>query len=373
MENLKIPENCSQLESTLPTPPSANIDRKIHSTCMEVQTNVKTFPAFSSNVLEIDAKRVTEEIEDAVREIVFHRLRRKGAIIGLSGGLDSSVTAAICARALGKDRVLGLLMPEGESSQDSLRLARLLTQTLEMTSVVEDIGPVLEAAGCYQRRDDAIRKAIPEYRAGWKSKIVLPNLLDGSDYALFSVVAQSPSGEIKRARLTTEAYLGIVAATNFKQRTRKMLEYYHADRLWYAVSGTPNRLEYSLGFFVKNGDGSADFKPIAHLYKSQVYQLGKYLGVPDEILRRPPTTDTYSLEQSQEEFYFSLPLEKMDLCLYARNHGVSAGEVALAMGLTTEQVKRVFAAIDSKLKAAVYLQSPAQLIEPVGEAHGVGH
>jgi NAD+ synthase len=328
---------------------------------------MKTSSAFSSKVLAIDAEALTQGIGEKIRSIVLHRLRRRGAVVGLSGGIDSSVTAALCARALGKDRVVGLFMPEDESSEDSLRLGRELTETLGITGVVEDIGPTLEALGCYRRRDEAIRKVIPEYGNGWKSKIVLPNLVNSSAYALYSVVAQSPNGETRRVRLTPESYLGVVAATNFKQRTRTMLEYYHADRLWYAVAGTPNRLEYAQGFFVKNGDGSADFKPIAHLYKSQVFQLGRYLGIPEEILRRPPTTDTYSLEQSQEEFYFSLPLEMMDLCLYARNHGVATLEVADATGLSIEQVQRVYAMIDSKLSSTRYLHLPPQLIENVDE------
>lgn len=323
--------------------------------------------AFSARVLEIDAEAVAQEIGEAIRKIVFHRLRRRGAVIGLSGGIDSSVTAALCARALGKDRVVGLLMPESESSEDSLRLARQLTSALGIRGIVENIGPTLKSLGCYQRRDEAIRRVIPEYGSGWKSKIVLPNLVDSSTYSLYSVVVQSPTGEIRRARLTADSYLSVVAATNFKQRTRKMLEYYHADQLWYAVAGTPNRLEYAQGFFVKNGDGAADFKPIAHLYKSQVIQLGKHLGVPEEILRRPPTTDTYSLEQSQEEFYFSLPLETMDLCLYGRNHRIPASKVAVATGLSIEQVERVYALINSKLNSTQYLHLSPQLIEDVDE------
>jgi NAD+ synthase len=323
--------------------------------------------SFTSNLLDIDCSKVTAELEAAIREIVFHRLRRKGAVVGLSGGIDSSVTAAICARALGKDRVLGVMMPESESSDDSLELARLLVGILGIKTTVENIGPALDALGCYKRRDEAIRKVIPEYGQGWKSKIVLPNLLESSQYALFSVVAQSPSGETKRVRLTAEAYLSVVAATNFKQRIRKTLEYHHADRLWYAVAGTPNRLEYAQGFFVKNGDGSADFKPIAHLYKTQVYRLARHLGVPEEILRRPPTTDTYSLAQSQEEFYFALPLEKMDLCLYGKNNGVAPEEIATAVGLSTEKVQRVYAMIDSKLHATLYLHLPPQLVEPITE------
>lgn len=328
---------------------------------------MQTSSVFSARVLEIDPPAVTREMGEAIGKIVFHRLRRRGAVVGLSGGIDSSVAAALCAHALGKERVFGVFMPEAESSEDSLRLGRLLTEALGIASTVEDIGPTLRALECYRRRDDAIRKVIPEYGTGWKSKIVLPNLVDTSAYALYSVVAQSPDGETRRVRLTPEAYLGIVAATNFKQRTRKMLEYYHADRLWYAVAGTPNRLEYAQGFFVKNGDGSADFKPIAHLYKTQVYQLGRYLGVPEEILRRPPTTDTYSLEQSQEEFYFSLPLETMDLCLYGKNHQVPAGEVAAATGLSVQQVERVYKVIDSKLSSTRYLHLPAQLVEAVDE------
>ena len=318
-------------------------------------------------MLDIDCAKVTAVLEESIREIVFHRLRKKGAVVGLSGGIDSSVTAAICGRALGKDRVFGIMMPENDSSGDSLNLARLLADVLGIKTTVEDIGPTLEVLGCYQRRDDAIRKVIPEYGHGWKSKIVLPNLVESSQYAIYSVVAQSPSGEMKKVRLTAEAYLEVVAATNFKQRIRKTLEYHHAERLWYAVAGTPNRQEYAQGFFVKNGDGSADFKPIAHLYKTQVYQLGGYLGVPEEILRRPPTTDTYSLEQSQEEFYFALPLDQMDLCLYGKNNGVAPDEVATAVGLSTEKVQRVFAMIDSKLHSTRYLHLPPQLIEPVSE------
>ena len=311
--------------------------------------------AFSPDVLKFDAAQEVARISTVVRDQVFTQLKRKGAVLGLSGGIDSSVSAALCARALGPNRTLGLFMPESDSSDDSLRLGRLLADSLGIPSVLENIHPVLKGTRCYERRDEAIRTVLPEYTEQYKFKIVLPHVSEKSAYAIFSLIAQSPAGVQKKVRLTAEAYRVIVAATNFKQRVRKMMEYYHADRLQFAVAGTPNLLEYDQGFFVKNGDGSADFKPIAHLYKSQVYQLASYLNIPEEIRRRPPTTDTYSLEQTQEEFYFSMPLDKMDLCLYGRNHNIPEGEVASVTGLTAEQVSFVNKQIDSKRSATRYL------------------
>ena len=286
----------------------------------------------------------------------------------MSGGIDSSTVAALCVAALGKDRVFGLHMPEQESSPDTLVLSRLVADSLGIASAVEEISPILEGAGCYRRRDDAIRTICPDYGPGFKSKIVLPSVIDSDSFRLYSVVVvERPDGSRTTHRLTTEAYLGIVAATNFKQRVRKMLEYYHADRLNYAVTGTPNRLEYDQGFFVKLGDGSADVKPIAHLYKSQVYAVAEHLGVPQEIRSRPPTTDTYSLPQSQEEFYFSLPYSMMDLCLFGRNAGTPVEDVAAATGLTIEQVNRVFRDIDQKRRTTQYLHLRPELVADVPE------
>ena len=322
---------------------------------------------FSADILKLDAAMVVDRIVQAIRTLVLKDLRRKGAVLGLSGGIDSSVVAALSVRALGADRVLGLLMPERDSSEDSLILGRFVGDHLGIKTMVEDITPLLDGAGCYRRRDEMIRRVIPHYEPDYKCKIVLPGLLHQENYRVFSVVVQSPDGQVTKARLPLEAYHGIVAATNFKQRIRKMMEYYYADRLNFAVMGTPNRLEYDQGFFVKNGDGSADVKPIAHLYKTQVYQLAEYLGIPEDIRNRPPTTDTYSMSQSQEEFYFSLPYDKMDLCLYGKNHHVPSVEVAHAVGLTAEQVETVYRDIAAKRKATRYLHLSPLLVELVSE------
>jgi len=325
--------------------------------------------SFSAATLAIDPAVETERIVAALRG-QLRSLRKRGLVLGVSGGIDSSVCAALAVRAVGAQNVCCLFMPENDSDPESLQLGRLVTQAFGIEGIVEDIGPSLKAMGCYERRDSFIRKLVPAYGPGWASKIVIANALEGGGYNISSLVVQDPEGNQSRHRMTPEVYLGIVAATNMKQRTRKQIEYYHADRLNFAVLGTPNRLEYDQGFFVKNGDGAADVKPIAHLYKSQVYQLAEYLGVPEEIRRRPPTTDTYSLAQTQEEFYFSLPYDRMDLCLYGLNHGLPASAVATAASLTEEQVESVWADIAAKRKATRYLHLGPLLVEKVGEVGG---
>lgn len=320
--------------------------------------------AYGLETLSFDEEAEATRIGEVIRHYLVAN-KRKGIVLGVSGGIDSSVVAALAVKALGPERVFALHMPEQESSDDTIGFSTKLTDALGIDSVLEDISPVLVGLGAYQRRDDAIRRVVPAYGPGWKSKIVLPSVVDSDAFRLFSVVVEDPYGTQSTHRLTTEAYLEIVAATNFKQRARKALEYFHADRLNYAVAGTPNRLEYDQGFFVKLGDGAADVKPIAHLYKSQVYAMAAHLGVPEEIQARPSTTDTYSLEQSQEEFYFSLPYQRMDLCLYGLNHGVPTAEVAEATGLTVEQVERVYRDIEQKRRTTAYFHAAPVLVDEV--------
>jgi len=315
------------------------------------------------SIFEMDWGAETARICSLLRETILTQWHRKGAVVAMSGGVDSSVVAALAARAFGRRHVLGLFLPERDSSPDSLRLAQLMASQLEIETVTHDIAPTLEALGCYAVRDAAVQRTVPEYTPGCRFSIVLPgNRLDSTLLNFFSVVVELPDGTRIKKRLRLREYLEIVAATNFKQRTRKMIEYYHADRLNYAVLGTPNKLEYDLGFFVKNGDGSADIKPIAHLYKTQVYMLAEHLRVPTEIRSRPPTTDTYSLEQTQEDFYFALPYDLMDLFLYARDHGVPAAEAGKALGYTAEQAERVYQDIEQKRAVAEYLRKEPILL-----------
>jgi NAD+ synthase len=315
-----------------------------------------------------DPEAAVAQIVESLRVQVGDVLKRRGLVLGMSGGVDSSVCAALAVEAFGPSRVFALFMPEQDSDPASLEIASRWAGQLGIESVVENITPILAAARCYERRDEAIRRLVPDYGEGWKSKILLPgNRLDSDRLNVYQLMVQAPNGELRTLRLPSREYREIVAATNFKQRVRKMLEYYHADRLHFAVLGTPNRLEYDQGFFVKGGDGLADVKPIAHLYKSQVYQIAEYLNVPREVTSRPPTTDTYSLPQSQEEFYFLLPTEAMDLALYAHNAGLSAEEATEHLRYTPEQIQRAYNEIDQKRSTTRYLHSPPLLVEPVLE------
>ncbi len=323
---------------------------------------------FSKKVLEIqEIESAADEIAGVLRTQVGTTLRRRGLVCGISGGIDSALCTALAVRALGKEKVLGLFMPERESSGESLDYGMLLAERFGIQTVTENLSPSLTALGCYARQDEAVAMVFSDYTPAWKYKIVIPSILEGDRLNVSRLTVQRPDGTTETARLPLKAYLQLVAATNFKQRARAMLEYYHADRLNYAVCGTPNRLEYDQGFFVKGGDGLADVKPIAHLYKSQVYAMARALGVPEEICTRAPTTDTFSLPQSQEEFYYALPYEAMDLCLYAHNQGTPASDVAPVLGIAAEDVERVYRDIEAKRRATRPLHLGPLLAAPVSE------
>ena len=317
----------------------------------------------SKAVLDLDYAREAERIATRLREATARVLHKRGLVVAISGGVDSAVCAALAVRALGAERVYTLILPEQDSADASAAHAGILAEHLGVRVEVFDIAPALSAIGCYRARDEAGRHVLPEYTDDWRMKITIAGGLDGR-INHFNLVAQSPDGALHQRSLGLADYLQIVAATSFKQRLRKTLEYYHADRLNYAVVGTPNRLEYDQGFFVKNGDGSADIKPIAHLYKTQVYGMARYLGLPDCVATAAPTTDTYSMAQGQDEFYFALPWPSMDLALWALEHAVPEAELAKALGIDLAAALAVYADIRNKRRSTQYLhQAPILLAE----------
>ena len=324
---------------------------------------VKAAQVFGPEVLQLDYPAEIERIAVELRNITAKVLRKRGLVVAISGGIDSSTCLGLAVRALGPDRVFALLLPETDSSDDSARRATILARHLGVRHVTENIASTLDAIGCYRRRDEAINRVLPAYDSRtWKMKIVLRGGLEGR-INHFMLVTQNPAGQIEETRLPAAEYLQIVAATNFKQRIRKTMEYYYADQLNYGVVGTPNLLEYDQGFFVKNGDGSADVKPIAHLYKTQVYETARALGLPAECLAAIPTTDTYSLAQGQDEFYFALPYKQMDLALWAFKQELPAETLAASLGLSAAQAQYVYDDIVAKRRAAAYLGAPPVLVE----------
>ena len=312
--------------------------------------------SFSKDILNVDAQKECERICEFIEDQVFSQFKKEGAVVGISGGIDSALTASLCVEALGKEKVLGVILPERESSPKSFPYAKRLAEKLEIKTEIVDISPILESSGAYHKRDHIIKKIFPEYGQSYKSKIGLPqNLLDRDRFNVFVLKIEDVNGNQKQARLSKYDLLGIVAATDMKQRTRMTNLYYFAEKNNYAVVGTTNKSEVEQGFYVKYGDGGVDIEPIAHLYKTQVYQLTKYLEVPQEIIERTPSPDTFPSEVSDQEFYFCLPYDTLDLLLYAWEKKVPHSQISEMLQLTEQQIKRVFRDFESKKKATAHL------------------
>jgi NAD+ synthase len=313
--------------------------------------------------LRLDAEAESTRIATWIRATLREDLHRRGLVVAISGGVDSAVCAALAVRAVGAGRVFGLLMPERDSASESGSRGRAVAERLGIAHETVPISATLEALGCYAARDAAFARVFPGFTADWRCKIAIADPL-GETFTTFKAIVETPQGQRLEKRMDQDAYLGVVAATNYKQRIRKTIEYYYADRLHYAVVGTPNRLEYALGFFVKNGDGSADLKPIAHLYKTQVYQLARHLDLPAAVVSASPTTDTYSLPQSQDEFYFALPHDQMDAALHAIDSGLPDTALMDALGVDARRAALIRRDVAMKKQAAAYLHAPPLTPDP---------
>ncbi|MBN2611595.1 MAG: NAD(+) synthase [Bacteroidales bacterium] len=319
----------------------------------------KTKRPFTRNILIFDnIKSECDKIVSKLRDDVYHRLHRTGGVIGISGGIDSSVTLALSVLAFGSEKLLGVMLPEKDSSSDSAKYAQKLADKFGVKAITENITAALQGFNCYTRRDEAVKKVFPEYNpSNHKMKIGIRNsgLLTNLP-PVFSVTIIDENGNEQTKRLPVNEFRQIEAASNFKQRCRMSMLYYHAECLHYAVIGTPNKHEVEQGFFVKYGDGGADVMPIGHLYKTQVYQLANFLGIPQEIIDRTPTTDTYSAEQTQEEFFYQLPFQQMDLLWYAYENNYLPEEIAPVMEIKAEHIKSIFTNFNRKFKTTEYLR-----------------
>jgi NAD+ synthase len=325
---------------------------------------------FSKDIIRLEnVKEVVDKIVVKLADDVLKNLKRSGGVVGISGGIDSAVCLALSVKAFGPDKTVAVMMPDKDSSPESEILARELADRFSVKSLfMENMTDALTGFNCYQRRDEAVKRVFPEYdpstykmKIGIKQRGLFTNLPP-----VFSLTIVDKSGKEHEKPLHTKEYLQIVASSNFKQRSRMAMLYYYAETYYYAVIGTPNKHETEQGFFVKYGDGGADVMPIGNLYKTQVYQLAEYLGIPQGIISRTPTTDTYPAEQTQEEFFYQLPFDLMDLYWYGFEHNYSPREVSSVMGETVERVEALFRNFERKRSTTDYLRK-----SPVRDYFGI--
>jgi NAD+ synthase len=316
---------------------------------------------FSKEIILLEnVETATSKIISKLQQDVLYNFKRSGAVVGISGGIDSSVCLALSVRAFGADKVVGIIMPEKDSSPESEELALELAHKFGVKTIKEEITEALNGFKCYERRDEAVKRVFPEYDPEtYKMKIgIRQSGLFNNLPPIFTLSIIDNKGNQQDKILLARDYLQIVAASNFKQRSRMSILYYHAEALHYIVIGTPNKHEQEQGFFVKYGDGGADVMPIGNLYKTQVYQLAEYLGVPGRIIERTPTTDTYSATQTQEEFFYQLPFRLMDIYWYGFENGYSSQEVAQVMEESAERIDALFRNFERKRKTTEYLRMP---------------
>jgi len=311
---------------------------------------------FTKDVLKIECESEAERICLFLRG-QMRSMHREGIVIGLSGGVDSALCAALSAKAIGKDNIFGLVLPDKESSPQSAEFALKQAKQLGIKTITIDITPVLEAFGTYEKRDAVAQSIFPEFNERHKLKITLPSdILNRDSLNFFTLTVVDPEGATKNTRLNNEQARGIISATSTKHRTRMMTQYYYSEKYNYLVCGTTNKSEALQGLFVKYGDGGVDIEPLAHLYKNQVFQLAEYMGVIPEIISRAPCPDTYSAPVTDEEWYFRMPFRQLDLLLYAWENKVEISEVCRVMELSEEQLKRAYRDFTNKYNATMHLR-----------------
>ncbi|MCU0575633.1 MAG: NAD(+) synthase [Desulfobacterota bacterium] len=321
--------------------------------------------AFGPDILKIDPEHETRRIAAFLQEQVKTVYRRSGIVVGLSGGIDSAVMSELAVRALGREAVVGLVLPEGESNPVSSSYARAHAEKMGISCREVDITATVDSVMPYALRDEYIRSLVPEYGPGCRYNISLPtDLLERESFSFYVIQVQLADGTMKKKRLGFEAFRAITSFANIKIRARMLHLYSEAERRGYVVAGTTNRTEFLLGDFCKYGDGGTDIEALSHLYKNQIYQLADCLGVIPEIIDRSPSPDTFSLPVTDQEFFFRIPFEKLDHLLYAWEHGIGIPETASALGLSEDAVKRAFTDFTAKSRATAHLRVMPYCMEP---------
>lgn len=319
---------------------------------------------FDLDVLKIDPVLELEKLSKFMVEQVNVVFRRKGVVIGISGGIDSACIAAVAVHALGKERVVGLVLPEKESNPISSEYAVKHAQALGIEHRKIDITPTVNSVVPYSWRDQFIQKLVPEYQPGYPYNISLPtDLLERDSFSFYRLQVQMPDGDIKTKRLNLDEFRTVTSFANIKIRSRMLHLYAEAERRNLIVAGTTNRTEFILGDFCKYGDGGTDIEPLSYLYKNQIYQLSEYLQIIPEIVNRQPSPDTFSLPVSDQEFFFRIPFDKLDYLLYAWEHEVPINDASKSLDISEDAVKRAYKDFTSKYRATAHLRAVPNTLE----------
>ena len=287
-----------------------------------------------------EIEKTINSIENFVKEEISKRFQKRGAVIGISGGIDSAVMAAICAKSIDPKQVLGIIMPEKESDPTSQILAKKVVEQYQIETKIIDITSILESFGVYSIKEQIVKEKFSNFNNNCKYRVTIPSKISNSAGIPFLEILDDKNKKYQ-FKISTSEFLTLIASSSIKHRVRMTLLYYYAEKNNFCVVGTTNKSEFLQGYFVKYGDGGTDLEPLTNLYKSQIYQIGEFLKVPNEILEKDASADIWSFNTSDEEFFYSVPYHIVDLILYARENNMTKSEIEKISNLSLEQIEKL--------------------------------
>ena len=280
------------------------------------------------------------EITNFIKNEVFEIYQKKGVAVGLSGGIDSAITAALCTKSIGSEKILGLILPEKESDVNSKNLALQIAEKYNIETKSIDITNILESFGVYENKERIVKEKFPNYNEKCKYRVVVPPKLENNIGMPFLEILDNEN-TLHKLKISSFDFLNLTAATSIKHRVRMTMLYNYAEKNNFAVVGTTNKTEYLQGYFVKYGDGGSDIEPLVHLYKTQIYEIANFLKLPEKIINQDASPDVWSFKTSDEEFFYAVPYNIVDLILYARERNLSINDISKFSNLSSEKIEKL--------------------------------
>lgn len=302
-----------------------------------------------------DIEKTVDSLSNYIKSEVFEIFQKKGVVLGLSGGVDSAVTAALCAKSLGSEKILGLIMPEKESGSSSQQLAQQVAKKYNIETKIIDISKILESFGVYQTKEKIVKEKFSGFNSTCKYRVVVPPKLENNVGIPYLEILDKKN-EKHKIKISSSEFLTLTSATSIKHRVRMATLYFHGEKNNLAIIGTTNKSEYLQGYFVKYGDGGSDIEPLVNLYKSQIYQLGEFFDIPGEILTADASPDVWSFTTSDEEFFYSVPYNIVDLILYARENNLPVNEIQKISQIPKQQIENLIRFQNQKQKKSQHMR-----------------